>query len=122
MSKAAPDAMLDAGLDYVANSTIMHLCSAQPADYAGIAAVSLADVVVDGTDFTKADHATSGRQVTVGEQTGVTIDASGDATHVVLASTGDTTLRYVTTCATQTVTSGNTATIGSFIVQIADPT
>jgi aspartate oxidase len=49
--------------------------------------------------------------------------ATGSATHVVLATGGATDLiRYITTCAAQTVTSGNTANVGAWDVEIADPT
>ena len=55
MAKWANDLMMDASLDYVAGSVRMVACSAQPANYAGIAAVALADVTLAGGDFTKAN-------------------------------------------------------------------
>jgi hypothetical protein len=126
MAKAAPDAMIDSSLAYVAASNIMHVCSAQPANYAGIAAVSLADIAVtpgDGNgDFTIANGDTNGRKLTTGAQSGVTVDSSGDASHIVWALSSDTTLRYVTTCTTQTLTSGNTVSWGAIDIEIADPT
>lgn len=126
MAKAVPDAVLDTALDDIALSTILHICSGQPANYAGIAAVSLGSVVLtagDGNgDFTIANGDTSGRKLTVAAQTTVSITASDTATHLALASTGDTTLRYVTTITSQAVTSGNTANIGAWDIEIADPT
>jgi hypothetical protein len=123
MGKAAPDIVLDAPADVIDQSNIMHLCSAEPANYAGIAAVSLADVAMTvNTDYTKANGDTSGRKVTVAAKNTVTVDASGTATHVVLASTGDTTLRYVTTCTSQAVTSGNTVNFPAWDIEFSDPT
>lgn len=123
MAKFAPDIVLDAPADVIDQSNIMHLCSAQPANYAGIAAVSLASVAMTpNTDFTKADGDTSGRKVTVAAKNGVNISTSGTGTHVVLASTGDTVLRYVTLCTSQAVTSGNTANFPAWDIEFADPT
>lgn len=123
MAKFIPDAALDLIADYVDQSNIMHLCSAQPANYAGIAAVSLADVALTpDTDFTKANGDTSGRKVTVAAKNGVPIDTSGTGNHIAIASTGDSTLRFVTTCTSQAVTSGNTANFPAWDIETGDPT
>jgi hypothetical protein len=127
MGKAVPDAVLDAALDTIALADEMYVCSAEPADYAGIAAVLLIGPITltpgDGNgDFTIANGDTNGRKITVGAQNGAEVINSGDADHVVLATGGATDLlRYVTTCATQTVTDGNTANVGAWDVEIADP-
>lgn len=119
MGKAASDGYIDGGLDAIAGSTILHVCSAEPANFAGIAAVSLADVVIDGTDFTKANGDTSGRKVTVAQQTDVTVDNTGTATHVVVSDGTDI---YVTTCTSQALTASNTVTVPAWDIEIADPT
>ncbi len=121
MAKYANDLGLDAALDWFAASTILHVCSSQPANYAGIAAVSLGSVVIDSGDFTKADGDTSGRKVTIAAQTISAASASGTANHVVLASTADSTLRYVTTMTSQAITSGNPIGVGAWKIEIADP-
>lgn len=109
--------------DYVDQSTVQHVCSAEPANYAGIAAVSLADVAMTAdTDYTKANGDVSGRKVTVAAKSGVTVDATGTATHLVLARVSDTTLRYVTTCTSQALTAGNTVNIPAWDIEVADPT
>src|SRR4030065_2575467 len=106
MAKATPDAVLDVILTDIALSSILHVCSGEPANYAGMAAVSLADVVLtpgDGNgDFAIADH-TSGRKLTMAVQTAVDIDVSGTATHVVLAVKASSTLKQVTTRTSQTL-------------------
>ena len=123
MAKQAPDATIDSMFDYIDQSNIMHVCSAEPANYAGIAAVSLASVAVTpDTDFTKANGDTSGRKVTVAAKSAVSVTTSGTATHIVLARTTDSTLRYVTTCTSQALTSGNTVNIPAWKVEVQDPT
>ena len=123
MAKFIPDAALDLIGDYVDQANIMHVCSAQPANYAGIAAVSLASVAMTpNTDYTKADGDTSGRKITVVAKPGINVGTSGTATHVVLASSGDTTLRFVTTCTSQALTSGNQVNFPAWDVETGDPT
>src|SRR3546814_5635392 len=90
---------MDGALDEIATATRMTLCSSQPANFAGIAAVALADQVIDSGDFAKANGDTSGRKVTVGAPNGVTVDATGTGTHVALDD--GTTLLFVTTCASK---------------------
>ena len=119
MAKQVADAVLDAALTEIATSTTQTVCSAEPANYAGIAAVTLAAVTVAAGDFTIADGTTSGRKTTVAEQAGVSITASGDATHVALDD--GTTLQYVTTAPTQTLTSGGTVTVAAWAVELQDP-
>lgn len=123
MAKQAPDATIDSMFDYIDQCNIMHVCSAEPANYAGIAAVSLADVALTpDTDFTKANGDTSGRKVTVAAKSGVTVDNSGTATHIAIARSTDSTLRYVTTCTSQVLTAGNTVNIPAWKIEVADPT
>lgn len=123
MGKAAPDATIDSMFDYIDQCNIMHVCSGEPANYAGIAAVSLADVALTpDTDFTKANGDTSGRKVTVAAKTGVTVDNSGTATHIAIARTTDSTLRYVTQCTSQVLTAGNTVNVPAWDIEVADPT
>lgn len=119
MGKAVSNGFLDGTLDTIATSDEMYVTSAEPANYAGISAVELADVAIDGGDFSKADGDTSGRKVTVAQQSSVTIDTSGTATHVVISDGTDI---YVTTCTSQVLTSGGTVTIPAWDIEIADPT
>jgi hypothetical protein len=123
MAKQAPDPMIDASLDYVAASDRMFICSAEPANYAGIAAVTLATVTMTPvTDFTKANGDTSGRKVTTAAKNTQSVTTSGTATHVVLGTVSGSVLRYVTTCTSQALTSGNTVNIPAWKIEIADPT
>ena len=124
MAKAIPDAILDKTLDEIATATKQVLCSAQPTTYAEAnATYALADIVIDGSDFTKANGDTSGRKVTIAAQTGVLIDTSGTGNHIALIRTADSTLIYVTTCTSQAVTANgsNTVNFPAWDVEIADP-
>ena len=128
MAKFAPDAVMDGALAVIALADEMYVCSAQPTNYADIVNSDLIGPITltpgDGNgDFTIGNGDTSGRKVTVAAQNGASVTASGDASHVVLATGGATDLiRYITTCTTQTLTSGNTANVPAWDVEIADPT
>lgn len=128
MAKAAPDSFYDDGsLAQVALADEMYVCSAEPSNYADISNVDLVGPIsltpgAGNGDFTLAAGDVSGRKVTVAAQSGASVTASGTATHVVLATGGGTdVLRYVTTCTSQSVTSGNTADIGAWDVEIEAP-
>jgi len=118
-TKWANDAVMDAALDKVATATMLRVCSgsSNPADRAAAISATLASIAVDSGDFTKSDG-TSGRKTTVGAQSGVSIAATGDATCITLDD--GTTLLYVTTCTTQTLTSGGTVTVPEWTIQIGD--
>lgn len=125
MAKWSLDANMDAMLANIANNAdMLHVCSGQPANYAGIAAVLLAEVALTvgagNGDYTLADGDTSGRKLTVAAQAGVSITASGTATHIAL-SDGSATLYYVTTCTSQALTSGGTVDVPAWDVEVADP-
>lgn len=122
MGKACSDSHMDAMLDNIALADTLTVCSAEPANQAGIAAVALADIALtpgDGNgDFTIANGDTSGRKLTIAQQADVDIDSSGTATHVVI---DDGTSIYVTTCTSQALTSGGTVTIPTWDIEVADP-
>lgn len=128
MGKMVPDAVLDAALDMVALADEMYVCSAEPTNYADIANSDLVGPIVmtpghGNGDYTRANGDTNGRKLTTAAQNGASVIASGNATHIVLATGGATDLiRYITTCPSQALTSGNTANIGAWDIEIADPT
>jgi hypothetical protein len=122
MAKVLHDDVLDAALDKVATCTHLTFCSSQPANYAGISAVALATVTLtagDGQgDYVVADD-TSGRKLTVGEQTGMTPSGDGTVTYAVLDD--GTTLLAATTVTSQAVTTSQTWNSPAFKIAIADP-
>lgn len=124
MGKSVHNDVLDASHAETATATRQVVCSAEPANFAGIAAVALADVTLTAGlgngDWTVADGDTSGRKVTVAQQANTPIDASGTATHI--SYDDGTTLLRVTTCTSQALTSGGTVTVPAHKFEIADPT
>lgn len=121
MPKVSPDAMLDAALDYVAASTVMHVCSTLDTTptLAEVTAASLANVAMAGGDYVKANGDTSGRKVTMAAKAAVPVTATGSASHIALVD--GTNVRYVTTCTAQALTSGNTVNVPAWKIEIADP-
>jgi len=124
MGKFAPDEMLDLHADYVDQSDKMTACSAQPTTFTEAnATFALADAAMTpDTDYTKANGDTSGRKVTMAAKNGVNVDTTGTATHVALIRTSDTSLRFVTTCTSQALTSGNTVNFPAWDIETGDPT
>lgn len=120
MAKFVDDSVLDAALGIIDNGTRIVVTSAQPANFAGIAAVLLASTTLAGGDFAIANGDSSGRKVTIAAKNGVSVTASGTATHVCIDN--GTTLLAVTTCTSQALTSGNLVNIPAHKYEIADPT
>lgn len=120
MAKWMNDAGADAALTYWSDADLMILCSAQPANYTeATTTYKLADVAPTFDAIANGD--TSGRKRGVQAKTGVSVDSTGDGTHIALVKTGDTTLRYVTTTATQGVSAGGTVDIGAWALELRDP-
>lgn len=123
--KVAPDGVMDAAFDFVDLADVLRVCSVLDATptHAEIVTATLASVaIVPGTDFTKADGDVSGRKVTVAAKSSVAVTASGTAEQVVLTTTSGSVVRYVTTCTSQALTSGNTVNIPAWKIEITDPT
>jgi len=121
MSKFAPNDTIDAMLDEIATCTQMDVVSdsSTPTDLSNtLATVTL--TAGDGNgDYVIADGDTSGRKLTVGAQTGVSITGSGTALHIVLSLSS--VIKYVTTCTSQALTSGGTVDIPAFDIEVLDP-
>lgn len=121
MSKWQNDSMLDAALNYVAdNGTQMDVVSdiSTPTDLSGSLATRSLSAGDGNGDYIVQDGEISGRRLTISQQSDITVDADGDANHIVISD--GVTLYLVTTCTTQTLTSGNTVTVPSFDDEIAD--
>jgi hypothetical protein len=120
VAKSIADVVLDAALDKIGTSIMLTVCSAEPANFAGIAAVKLADDALVGGDFTKSNGDTNGRKTRITAQSAIPIDTSGTATHIALDD--GVTLLAVTTCTSQALTSGGTVTVPAHDWEFADPT
>lgn len=123
MGKKADNGFYDGAFGFLSTGMIRQTaCSAEPANYAGIAAVALATATLASGDYTVAAGDVSGRKVTVAAKSGVTIDASGTANHVVLHDNASI-LGYVTTCDALVLTAGggNTVNFPAWKIEIAAP-
>lgn len=118
MSKSIPSVTTDTLLAKIATGTRLVVCSGQPANFAGIAAVALADVTLTAGsgngDWTIAagDAGGESRKVTLAAQAGVTIDSSGTATHISIDD--GSTLLWVTTCTSQALVAAGTVDVPAF--------
>jgi len=126
MTKTVNSAEEDAALNYIAASTRMCVCNAQPLTYTNaitdymLAYVAMTAGAGNG-DYTLANDS-SGRKLTTTAKSGVSITNSGTATYIALVSVGDTTLRAVTTCTSQALVAGGTVDIPAFKFNVQDPT
>ena len=134
MAKKVDDTVLDAALNIVKNNTTRFVvCDSEPALITNVAAALICEAtgITAAADFTAPPNpsnpsdGTSGRKLTVGaaagKTTGTNAGATRNATHVALCN-GTTTLLYVTTCTSQSVSAGATVTIPQWTIQINDPT
>lgn len=119
MGKKIDQQTYDVSFDDTATADEMLVCSAEPTDRANALTLSLASVAMVGGDFTKAAGDVSGRKQTVAAKSGVSVTASGTATHIALISA--TRLLDVTTCTSQALTSGNTVNIPAWAREIRAP-
>jgi hypothetical protein len=126
MGKRIHDDVMDTALDDIAdNGDILHICSAEPANYAGIAAISLGSTAITtgdgGGDYTIANGDTSGRKLTLGVQT-ITPSGSGNVTHLVIADVGGTAIKAITTCTSFAVVVAVDISVAQYDVwEIRDP-
>ena len=123
MAKWTSDTVIDQSPTYVKNNaTEIYVCSSQPADRAAAISAALASKTgLTSGDFTgPANGDSSGRKITSNAHSGVSVSSTGSATHIALCS--GTVLLAVTTCTTQSLTSGNTVNIPAFDMEFGDPT
>jgi hypothetical protein len=100
-------------------------CTSEPANFAGIAAVSVGNYTLTAGDgggaWTIANGDTNGRKITLGAQSGNNGTATGAANF--LAYDDGTTLHWTTAASGDTVNSGSPWTIGAYkVAEVADPT
>jgi hypothetical protein len=115
------DEVFDQGLDYAdTNGTRIDICSSEPANFAGIAAVSLGNATVN-TGATQ-NGATDGRRVIVPAITTGSVTGTGTATHWALSNGTAILVATGPLSASQAVTSGNTFTLDAISIGIRDAT
>ena len=119
------DAVYDAALAKIATCTRVSACTAEPANFAGIAAVSVGNYTLTAGagngDWIIADGDTSGRKISLTAQSGNNGTATGAASF--LAFDDGSVLLAVVTGSGQTVNNGSPWTIAAFkVIEMRDPT
>jgi len=123
-SKLAADEVIDGGLTYIAEKAyrIWVVTTGAVTTFSNIETYNLTfGKAVTSTDFTIGDGDLSGRKIAVAAMSSLNVSTSGTAGGVAISSSDDV-LMLVTTCTTQALTSGNTVTIPTWDIEIADPT
>lgn len=122
MAKSVDDTVLDGALNVIKTNVIsMSACNAEPTTRTEAATTfKLAVATMVNGDFTIANGDTNGRKVTTAAKSTINVDTTGTATHVALFDAS--VLRYVTTCTSQALTSGNDVNFPAWDIEIADPT
>lgn len=123
MGKMISNDVLDAAHAELATAIRQTVCTDEPADFADIAVVALAERTLTpglgNGHFTASDGDVSGRKVTIAQQTDIPIDVTGEADHI--AYDDGVVLLGVTTCTPQQLTSGGTVTVPAHDFEIQDP-
>lgn len=110
--------VFDAALDEIATGTVLHICSSEPATYAGVAGVSLGTATPSFGSPTDGD--VSGRKIQINAVTNGTVTGTGTATHFALVD-ASALLAAGALASSQGVTSGNTWTLTAFDIEFPDP-
>lgn len=114
------DTAYDQALNWIdTNGTRLELCSAEPANYAGISAVALANKTSLSIGA-PANGAVNGRRVTVAAITDGVVTASGTATHWAVHNGANTLVAAGPLTAPQALTSGNIFTLPAFDITFPD--
>jgi hypothetical protein len=101
------------------NANAQHLCSSCPTTRAEVLTYSLANVVMASGDFTVQNGDVSGRKITI-TQKSTTASANGTAQWAALID--GTRLLHVTSCAAQSLYSGNPVTLPTWDYEMRQPT
>lgn len=123
MAKFLDDSLYDAALNVVKNTgTEMYICSSQPATRAAAITASLATKTgLTSTSYTGVTNGdVSGRKLTKNAETGISVTATGSATHAAICS--GSLLLAVTPIVSQVVTIGNTINTPVFDIEFPDVT
>lgn len=115
------DSVLDLALQELASfGDTINICSAEPANFAGITGVDLGNATV--TTGSPQNGDTDGRKVVVGAISNGSVTGTGTATHWALSDGTATLYATGSLTASQTVTSGNTFTLDAINITIRDAT
>jgi len=120
MARYANPNMMDAALDYLANSDTLCICEGQPTTFAEATSTNnLVTITISSGSFTKS-NGSSGRRSTISACSG-SVTTSGSANHMAVCQTSGSILKYVWVLTEQYLYSGNTVTTPSLYAEIQDP-
>jgi len=117
------DRVLDNGLDVLnSEATALHICSAEPTTYTEAITTYTLGSKSTYSSGVVSDKGGGGREVTFPAITDGSVSDTDTATHFAVVDVANTRLLAVQALSSpQAVTSGNTFTLTSFTVGIADP-
>ncbi len=119
MAKYVNTICIDETFNKIATATTETVCSQEPSTFSDIATYKLAATSLSSSDFS-ISAISGGRKVTIAAKNNINIDTSGTATYIVLDD--GTNILVKTTCNSQSLTAGNTASIPAWDYTIDDPT
>jgi len=130
MAKRCSSAFLDAALQFLEdNIDRISVCETEPTTYAEATSNKGAGGYKLGISSTPTFTGPAGgdgggysRKTTIDQEASIPVDVSGDAQHVALCKSGDSSLHYVTTCTLQALTAGNTVTIPAWDIELGTVT
>lgn len=127
MAKWSNDAALDLLLGYYDDCDRISVCHGQPATYAEATTNEGAGghkLAMSNTPTFQAigDAVGGGRELEVDAEPNMTVDVSGDADHVALAASGDSSLRAVTTCTLKALVAADLVSTPAWDITVGDPT
>ena len=125
MAKTVDANVQDAALnDIKNNANKLVVLSAQATTYTEAnATFMLANTALVSGDFTLAAGDVSGRKVTVGAKSGISVSNSGTATHIGVIDTTNSRVKAQTTCTSQAINTGGTVDVPSYkVLEVQNPT
>lgn len=125
MAKTVDQNTQDAALnDIKTNANKLVVLSAQATTFTeGNTTFMLANTALVSGDFTLAAGDVSGRKVTVGAKSGISVTNSGTATHVGVIDTTNSRVKAQTTCTSQAINTGGTVDVPSYkVLEVQNPT
>lgn len=115
------DSVFDAALNFLeTNGTEVHICSASPVNWAGLAAVTLGNETA--CTYTGPSDGTSGRKTILDAITDGDVTDTATATHFAITNGVDAVYVIQELAASQGVTNGNKFTLTAVTIQLEDPT
>ncbi len=120
MGKAISDAAFDASLEYIAKNCVRLAITTDESTPANLTNM-IAYIAVTSDQLTKANGDSSGRKVTMAAVSSIGVNSTGYARHIVLCTSGGSSLHLITTCTSQALTQGNYVATPAFDFEITDP-